>query len=84
MYWLILSLISISGILAVRYTFIAIDLFYMNPLVTNSKNDSKNWRIYCLVMSCLSPYLLLLEVCPALKDKWILAHKNSINRVFLN
>lgn len=84
MYWLILFLISIAGILAIKYTFITIELFYMNPSVTNSKNDHRNWYIYCVVMVGLSPYLLLLEVYPALKDKWILAHKNSINRVFLN
>lgn len=43
MYWLILILIiSIIGILAIKYTFIAIDLFYMNPLVTNYKNDFRN------------------------------------------
>lgn len=84
----IILLAVVLGIVTIKYTFLCIDIFYQdipnNTFKKGFKNEHINWCLYCIIMVCMSPYLILLDICPVLKDKWILAHKNSIKRVFSN
>lgn len=76
-------------ILAVRYLFILIDIFFEavpNEVIykINPIQGITVMIVYLSVMIFIVPYLIVLEFNPYLKNRWVEAHKRSINRVFLN
>lgn len=84
-YLILFVFLLLVSFLTIKYTHLAIDLFYINVpynITIEIRNQELLWLLYGTVMFLISPYLLVMEIFSSLKYKWINAHNVSINKVF--